>query len=137
MPGMHTKSRLASNSSLAVPVMALSALMIAFFGFAMLTPDVMIPTLFLHQDKLEHFAAFGLMAAPAGLFLPRRWSMVLAGLLIVAAGGVEIVQGLAIPGRQGSFADFVWSAAGVLMSGLASVRLAAATAAEPSMVRAA
>jgi VanZ family protein len=77
-------------------------------------------------DKVAHIVAFfGLAAIPAAV-LPRRVALGLALLFLLAVGaGIEFAQ-TSIPGRQGSGADMLANAAGILVGALVGRLVAAA-----------
>ncbi len=104
------------NQTLVFAMGAVCGALIAFFMWAMLLPVDPSPQMFPQADKLKHFVAFGLMAGPGALILPRRYLGFVLMSSIFMAGGVEIVQHVSNLGRQGSVADFVAGAIGACVA---------------------
>merc|ERR1711916_120542 len=94
--------------------------MLAFFCWGMLTPGdpskTLLPDLVPHQDKVLHFIAFGMMAAPSAAAFPRSRIAFLVMSFVALAGGVEVAQAVGGSGRSGSWIDFACSAAGAILA---------------------
>lgn len=90
--------------------------LVAFFTWGMLTPgdpsQSFLPFNLPYQDKILHFVAFGMMAVPAGIVLPRRYLGFICMSLIALAGGMELAQEASGLGREGSMKDFIASGLG-------------------------
>jgi VanZ family protein len=88
---------------------------------ASLVPAMLLPQVPAGGDKLEHFAAYGLLALMAvQLFAPRR-ALVRAAVGLVLLGMIlELAQGLLTSTRQMDIHDALANSAGVL-AGVASV----------------
>lgn len=63
-------------------------------------------------DKINHAAAFAVLAFSARLAWPRASVAAVAGGLLVYGGFIEVVQTF-IPGRSGEWADLLADAAGI------------------------
>lgn len=94
--------------------------LIALFTWGMLRQDDPASSLFWfelpHQDKILHFVAFGMMAVPAGLVLPRRYLGFIFMCMTALAAGMEIAQEASNMGRTGSVYDFIASTLGALVA---------------------
>ncbi len=92
--------------------------LVAFFTWGMLSPgdpsQSFLPIFMPHQDKFLHFVAFGMMAFPAGIVLPRRYLGFVLMSLIALAAGMEFAQAASNTGRQSSWIDFWASSIGAL-----------------------
>ncbi|WP_382167270.1 hypothetical protein [Hirschia litorea] len=94
--------------------------LVAFFTWGMLSPGdpsaAFLPTIVPHQDKFLHFIAFGMMAFPAGIVLPRRYLGFVLMSLVALAAGMEFAQDASRLGRQSSWVDFLASSLGALVA---------------------
>lgn len=90
--------------------------LIAFFTWGMLSPGdpskAFLPDFLPYQDKVLHFVAFAMMAVPACLVLPRRFSAFVFVSMVALAAGMEVAQSVSNLGRESSFTDFAASAIG-------------------------
>jgi hypothetical protein len=89
----------------------LFVLLVAAQSWALYAPHIGGPALFAGSDKVVHVALF-LVVTFAGLRagIPARW---LAGVLIGEAIVSEVVQGLALSGRDGDVFDVLADVVGV------------------------
>jgi VanZ family protein len=76
---------------------------------APIPPDVGVET----TDKVNHFAAFYVLALCAALLFPRRPLWFAAALLVGYGGLIEIVQGLSFVGRDRDLLDWLTDMAAV------------------------
>ncbi len=86
---------------------ALLAIVIMTLGPLTARPQTPLPADF------DRVAAYALLGLSFGLVYPRRIYF-LAAALIVTAGGLEWAQSL-VPGRDGSFEDFLFKACGTII----------------------
>jgi hypothetical protein len=94
------------------------ALGAALLAIGVLGARDLSPHMFAQQDKLEHFAAFAVLAF---LGARARWGQATAAGLLAATVGVEWAQEAFTATRTSSGLDAAFSAAGVL-AGLAAAR---------------
>jgi len=93
--------------------LALGWALVAAVVVGSLLPSASVPALHL-WDKLEHLAAYGVLAFVfAGALGRARWQPVLWGLLALGAG-LEVAQGLAGAGRGADPWDMVANTLGVI-----------------------
>lgn len=64
-----------------------------------------------NQDKWEHILAFAVLQAVASLSF-RAHVLPVAGMLVTYAGSIELIQST-MPGRTGSWADWLAGVAGI------------------------
>lgn len=95
-------------SRLLVVAFVLAALGVAWFSLA---PEVPAPVAG-YSDKLQHFAAYGVLML-LGLAAGARPWLVLGAAVVAFGAGVEVLQGLVPSGRTGSVLDGVANALGV------------------------
>jgi VanZ family protein len=89
--------------------------MVAYITISCLEPPRYVPDLHM-WDKLEHALAFGGMTFWfGGLIRPRRYP-VIAILMLLFGGGIEIAQGVMGLGRDADIMDFVADCVGVLIA---------------------
>jgi VanZ family protein len=89
--------------------------MVAYITISCLEPARYVPDLHL-WDKLEHALAFGGMAFWFGsLVRPRQYPLI-ALLMLLFGGGIEIAQGAMGLGRDADIMDFVADCVGVLVA---------------------
>jgi membrane associated rhomboid family serine protease len=102
------------------------ALALAFILYAALAPTA--PTDGFTSDKLNHMAAFFVLAAGARILWPGASALRLILLLILLGAGIELMQMAMGLGRQGDWldlaADIVATLAGVIVGSLAGRLLA-------------
>ena len=94
----------------------LSGLAMALAAYLLIAPDVGPPPLFPLQDKLFHLIAFGALAGPAVLVLPRRYLWFWLAHMLALGAGIEVVQALGHDGRTGSVWDFLADVAGIAIA---------------------
>lgn len=92
---------------------AVSGAGLVLLAALLLAPSTGAQNAFPGQDKLYHFIAFALVAAPASCALSTGGRTVWAGLLAGFGVASEIAQSLLGLGREGSVLDFLADAAGV------------------------
>lgn len=73
-------------------------------------------------DKANHALAFLVLTVLTGLGWPRLSRLWLTGLMLIAGGLVELVQGLEVIGRDADLLDVVADGVGIL-AGLAILRV--------------
>jgi VanZ family protein len=86
--------------------------MVVFITISCLEPPRYVPNLHL-WDKLEHALAFGGMTFWFGGLTRRRRYPVIAFLMLLFGGGIEIAQGAMKLGRDEDIMDFLADAVGV------------------------
>lgn len=74
-----------------------------------------VTQIFSHFDLLLHFGIFFSLAFICLASFPRKIGLLLLPLLIFAGLGIEVVQDLFLPTRNGSWSDFVANTLGVLV----------------------
>jgi VanZ family protein len=116
VPGLRTARTEASpGCRLARLWWAIGWGMVAYITFSCLEPPRYVPDLHL-WDKLEHAVAFGGMAFWFGsLVRPARYPLI-ALLMLLFGGGIEIAQGVMGLGRDADIMDFVADSVGVLIA---------------------
>lgn len=80
-----------------------------------LQPGYATPATLLGSDKLEHVAAFFVLAMLARLGWPTVNRLLLGGLLALYGLGIEYVQSMDFVGRTASSADFVADLVGIML----------------------
>jgi VanZ family protein len=106
---------------------ALGWAIVLFITVSCLEPPRYVPNLHL-WDKLEHALAFGGMTFWFGGLVRRRRYPVIAVLMLLFGGGIEIAQGAMRLGRDEDVMDFVADAVGIsVASGLLYAGLGAWT----------
>jgi VanZ family protein len=91
---------------------ALGWAMVLFITVSCLEPPRYVPNLHL-WDKLEHALAFGGMTFWFGGLVRRSRYPVIALLMLLFGGGIEIAQGAMMLGRDEDIMDFVADSVGV------------------------
>lgn len=86
--------------------------MVVFITVSCLEPPRYVPNLHL-WDKLEHALAFGGMTFWFGGLVRRSRYPVVALLMLLFGGGIEIAQGAMMLGRDEDIMDFVADSVGV------------------------
>ncbi|WP_193163701.1 VanZ family protein [Microbulbifer hainanensis] len=97
---------------------SVTALRAVFFALLMLCVYVglrerPVPEIFRHFDWVLHWGAFFCLALLSFLvFPPRTWILAIP-LLLIAGGGIELLQGAFLPDRTASWSDFSADTLGV------------------------
>jgi VanZ family protein len=91
---------------------ALGWAMVVFITVSCLEPPRYVPNLHL-WDKLEHALAFGGMTFWFGGLVRRGRYTVVALLMLLFGGGIEVAQGAMMLGRDEDIMDFVADSVGV------------------------
>lgn len=95
---------------------------IALVVVCSLLPAFLLPAVPQGGDKLEHFAAYGVLAGAAVQLFATRRALLCAGVGLLGLGvAMEIVQGACTTTRQMDALDALANALGVL-AGMASAR---------------
>ncbi len=103
-------ARLAQRFALLIFILA--SLVTAWGAFA--PPGEPHPHLF-PWDKAEHFSAFAVLATSGVLAFPRMRLPLLAALLSLAGGMIEVIQALPIVNRDADVMDWVADSTAVAM----------------------
>lgn len=94
-------------------LLALWLLAIAAVVIGSLSPKL-APSGRLGLDKLVHVVAYAALGGLPGMVFARPARLVAAGAMIMLGGIIELAQAQ-VPGRSGDIADFLASAAGVVL----------------------
>jgi VanZ family protein len=106
------RARASTEPRLARLWWGLGAGMVVYITISCLEPARYVPNLHL-WDKFEHAAAFGGLALWFGGLVRRGRYPVIAFLMLLFGGGIEIAQGAMKLGRDEDIMDFVADSVGV------------------------
>lgn len=100
------------------PLLALWGLAVVSVVVGSVLPSLAPPDIY-DLDKLIHCGAYALLAGlPMATLANRRLGWVLAITMACLGAGVEVVQAVAVEGREGSVLDALANVAGVTLGGL-------------------
>ena len=95
---------------------AISGFGMALAAWLLLAPNVGPPPLFPFQDKVFHITAFGCLAGPAILAIPKRYSWFWLAHMAALGAGIEWVQAKMGEGRTADPLDFLADCIGISLA---------------------